>query len=85
MRKSNRIWLSLFFLVYAATFLPYFGIINDLVWVGPIPLPMAWVLFMNALNTVLVFVVYYKLFRPYARRVESGEVLDLVPTEGVKK
>lgn len=71
MQQSNRIWLSIFFVIYAATFLPHFGVLNNLSWVGPLPQPMAWVLFLNAINTAIVFVVYIKFFKPYAERMET--------------
>lgn len=63
--KTGKGKLLFFILIicYACTWLPYFGIMNSMVWIGPITLPMAWVLLMNAINTVAVFLIYYWFFR----------------------
>lgn len=65
MRNLHRLTLSIFFLLYAATFLPYFGFFNQLNFIGPFPEPMAWVLLINAVNTGIVFFVYFKFFKPF--------------------
>ena len=51
------------FICYVCTWLPYFGFANSLIWIGPITLPMAWVLLMNAINTVAVFLIYLWFFQ----------------------
>ncbi|GAA1119133.1 hypothetical protein [Nesterenkonia jeotgali] len=73
MRKTHAIIIAVFFVAYAATFLPNFGIFNSLTWIGPLSLPMAWVIGLNALNTVLVIIVYRRYFRPYAERIAAEE------------
>lgn len=70
MRSTHHLLIGVFFVVYAATFLPNLGVFNSLTWVGPFPLPMAWVLSLNAVNTFIVLVIYWKFFKPYALRVE---------------
>lgn len=75
MKRKNRTLhafvISLFFFIYALSFLPYFGIMNEAVFVGPFPQPLAWVLFLNAINTVIMFVVYFKFFKPFAKRIDK--------------
>ncbi len=71
MKRSHHRLIVLCFFFYALTFLPNFGILNSLTWIGPLPLPMAWVLFLNALNTVLLFVIYQKYFLPFAQRADD--------------
>lgn len=73
MRKTHAILIAVFFVAYFATFLPNLGLFNSLTWVGPLPLPMAWVIGLNALNTVLVVIVYRKYFKPYADRMATEE------------
>lgn len=70
-RKANYIVLSVFFLLYAASWLPYFGFVNELTYIGPFPLPMAWGIGINVVNTVIMIVVYFKFFKPYGRRMEG--------------
>lgn len=71
MRAGNRNLLILFFVLYFATFLPNLGVFNSLVWVGPLPLPLFWVLLLNLINTIILFVIYKKFFKPFALRVEK--------------
>lgn len=68
-RKANYIVLSVFFLLYAASWLPYFGFFNDLTYIGPFPEPMAWGIGINVVNTIIVIAVYFMFFKPYAQRV----------------
>lgn len=70
-RRKNRNLLLAFFIVYFATFLPNFGILNSLKWIGPFPLPMAWVLFLNAINTIITLMIYFQLFKPFAEKFEN--------------
>jgi hypothetical protein len=72
MRKKHRNLLILFFVLYGATFFPNFGIFNSLIWIGPLPQPLAWVLFLNIINTVIIFIVYKKFFKPFAKRSEEN-------------
>ena len=45
-------------LCYAGCWAVYFGFMNKLIWIGPVTLPMAWTLLMNACNTVFVYLLY---------------------------
>lgn len=71
MQKKHRNTLAVFFILYALTFLPNFGIFNSLTWIGPLPLPLFWVLLLNLINTIIVIYVYKKFFRPFALRTEQ--------------
>jgi len=75
MRKKHGYTLFIFFFLYALTFLPNLNILNSLSWIGPIPLPLFWVLLINFINTIIVFYVYYKFFKPFAKRIEK-ELLE---------
>lgn len=68
MRKLHALLIGLFFLIYALTFLPNFGVFNNPVMVGYLPQPLVWVLIMNALNTIIIFIVYHKFFKPFSER-----------------
>lgn len=70
-RKLHAFVISVFFFIYALSFLPYFGIMNEATFVGPFPQPLAWVLFLNAINTIIMFIVYFKFFKPFAKRLEK--------------
>lgn len=70
-RKFHAVLISIFFFLYVLTFLPYFDILNDLTFIGPFPQPLAWVLFLNLINTVIIFIVYFKFFKPFAIRAEK--------------
>lgn len=74
MRKKHAIIITVFFVVYAATFLPNFNVFNSLTWVGPLPLPMAWIIGLNVVNTGLVLIIYFKFFKPYAVRMRDEDV-----------
>lgn len=80
MKKSHALLITLFFIIYFATFLPNFGFFNELAFVGFLPQPLAWVLFLNAINTVIIFIVYFKFFKPFAKNA-SKEFEDEI-TEG---
>lgn len=71
MRKQHAFWMILFFTLYGLTFLPNFGIFNELKFIAFLPQPLAWVLLLNAINTVIIFVVYFRFFKPFALRVEK--------------
>lgn len=71
MQIHHRIVISTFFLLYAATFLPYFGFFNQLNFIGPFPEPMAWVLFINVINTGIVFLVYFNYFKPFCANCDK--------------
>ncbi|MCG7337437.1 hypothetical protein MHZ95_19440 [Sporosarcina sp. ACRSM] len=78
MRKQHACWIFAFFTFYALTFLPNFGIFNKLEVIAFLPQPLAWVLLLNAINTIIIFVVYFKFFKPFAIRVEEvlGEKVE---------
>ncbi|MDQ0184413.1 hypothetical protein MKX78_12485 [Cytobacillus sp. FSL R5-0569] len=69
MRKIHGLLITIFFLVYFATFLPNFGFFNELDFVLFLPQPLAWVLFLNAINTGIIFIIYFYFFKPFAKRV----------------
>ncbi|PWA12331.1 hypothetical protein DCC39_06860 [Pueribacillus theae] len=71
MRKAHALWITAFFIIYLLTFLPNFGIMNDLKFIGFLPQSLAWVLLLNAINTVIIFVIYFKFFKPFAQNVEE--------------
>ncbi|TMN21804.1 hypothetical protein [Lentibacillus cibarius] len=75
MQKKHRNTLAVFFILYALTFLPNLGVFNSLIWIGPLPLPLFWVLLINLINTIVVVYVYKKFFKPFALRTEQ-ELLD---------
>lgn len=70
MRKFHFILILTFFLTYFLTFLPNFGYFNELKFIGFLPQPLAWVLFLNAINTVIIFIIYFKFFKPFAKNAE---------------
>ncbi|MFB4161336.1 hypothetical protein ACE1TF_15755 [Geomicrobium sp. JSM 1781026] len=72
-KKTHHLIIVIFFVVYALTFLPNFNILNTLDWVGPFPLPMAWVLLLNVINTLVIWVIYRNYFVPFARRMEKAK------------
>lgn len=57
----------------AITWLPYFDILNDPVFVGPLPLPLAVTLSCNVVLTVCVFALYRVAFRPFIERLERRD------------
>ncbi|WP_010676586.1 hypothetical protein [Bacillus timonensis] len=71
MRKTNGILLGVFFILYAATFLPNIGLFNDLNFWGLLPEPLAFTLIINVINTIIIFVIYFKVFKPFALRMEK--------------
>jgi quinol-cytochrome oxidoreductase complex cytochrome b subunit len=71
MRKTNAILLGLFFILYGATFLPNIGFFNDLTFWGLLPEPLAFTLIINFINTILIFIIYFKVFKPFALRMEK--------------
>lgn len=72
-RRANYIVLTIFFLLYLASWLPYFGVVDAPTFVGPFPQPMAFGLGLNVLTTALVIVVYGAFFKPYARRMAEQQ------------
>lgn len=71
MRRKHALLMAAFFIIYLLTFLPNFGIMNELKFIGFLPQPLAWVLFLNLINTVLIFVVYFKFFKPFALKMQK--------------
>jgi len=70
-RKKHAMLISAFFIFYLLTFLPNFGKMNELKFIGFLPQSLAWVLLMNAINTVIIFIVYFKFFKPFAHKIEK--------------
>lgn len=71
MRKINALLIGAFLVLYGLTFLPNFGIMNNLTFWGPFPQPLAFTLIINAINTVIIFFIYFKVFKPFALRMEE--------------
>lgn len=71
MRKKHAMLILAFFIIYLLTFLPNFGIMNELKFIVFLPQSLAWVLFLNAINTVIIFVVYFKFFKPFALKMQK--------------
>jgi hypothetical protein len=71
MRRVHAAYIGAFFFFYACTFLPNFNIFNDPTFIGFFPQPLMWVLVLNAINTVIIFIVYKKFFKPFALRAEK--------------
>lgn len=76
MRKKHAYLIGSFFVIYFLTFLPNFGVFNNPTFIGVLPQALAWVLFLNAINTVIIFIVYFKYFKPFAKNVEKKMKLD---------
>jgi hypothetical protein len=76
MQKKHRNTLIAFFVLYGLTFLPNFNIFNNLIWIGPLPQPLFWVLIVNFVNTMIIIYVYKKFFKPFAKRIEEEEELE---------
>lgn len=75
-RKHHHATVGVFAVVYLATWLPFFGIMNSLTFVGPLPLPLAWILGLNTVGTGIIIYAYYKFFRPRARKMDGGSEVD---------
>lgn len=76
MRKLHALLIGVFFLIYGLTFLPNFGVFNNPVLVGYLPQPLLWVLILNAVNTIIIFIVYFKFFKPFSERAYKELELD---------
>lgn len=64
------------FLCYLFTWLPHFGVLNSMVWIGPFTLPIVWIYAMNICTTIGVFLIYKFYFKPFADRMEKKEVIS---------
>ncbi|GAA4415269.1 hypothetical protein GCM10023169_01440 [Georgenia halophila] len=84
-RKANYIVLTIFFALYLASWLPYFGIVNAPTFIGPFPQPMAFGIAINVLNTALVLVVYFAFFKPYGERMRRYHEQEHARTEAEQK
>lgn len=65
-------WIVLI-LALIGSWLPYFNILNELVWIGPLSLPLAWVLSCNVVLTLCAIVLYPLYFKPLAERIDAFE------------
>lgn len=54
-----------------ASWLPYFDIFNALIWIGPLPLPLAWTLSANVVLTVCAAALYPLYFKPLHERMNE--------------
>lgn len=73
MKKKCIILEIVFFVLYLSTFLPNFGYFNDLVFIGPFPEPMAFVLIINMINTFIIFLLF-KYFYPLFCKAAEKEI-----------
>lgn len=71
-RLKHHITLTAFFMVYLATWLPHFGVMNDLVFVGPLTQPLAWILGLNLVSTGIATFAYFRFYKPYAQRMDQA-------------
>lgn len=72
-RKRQILW-GVVIVAFLLTWLPNFGILNSLEWVGPLPLPMAWVLFLNVILTVCVILLWPLCFRPTLKKLREEPI-----------
>ncbi|MGP9500025.1 hypothetical protein [Halomonas sp. AOP43-D1-4] len=70
--KRKFFWLVLI-LALIGSWLPYFNILNQLVWIGPLSLPLAWVLTCNVVLTLCAIALYPIYFKPLSERVDELE------------
>ena len=66
------VWIVII-VALAITWLPYFDILNDPVFIGPLPLPLAVTLACNVVLTLCVFGLYRVSFRPFIDRLRRHE------------
>lgn len=71
-QKRTLFWLVLI-LALIGSWLPYFNILNELIWVGPLSLPLAWVLTCNVVLTLCAALLYPLYFKPLSERIEAFE------------
>lgn len=71
MRVEYRLIITLFFVLYLSTFLPNFGFLNNLDFIGPFPEPMSYVLSVNAINTMIIFFVYNRYFKRFCKACDK--------------
>jgi fatty acid desaturase len=71
--KRRIVWIVII-AAYFASWLPNFGIFNSLTWVGPFSLPLAWVLLMNIVLTIGVFLVHTYHFKPFVERLKHDPI-----------
>ena len=74
--RSRKGWILFFWIsiCYLCTWLPHFGILNSLIWFGPITLPVLWIFGMNVLTTIAVIFIYKWYFKPFAERAEKEDI-----------
>lgn len=70
-QQKRKILWTIVLIAYLLTWLPNLGILNSLTWVGPIPLPLAWVLLMNVILTICVIMVYLLHYKPFFKQLEQ--------------
>lgn len=71
LQAKKRIVWTVIIVAYCASWLPNFGVLNSLIWIGSFPLPLAWVLLMNVVLTIAVFLVYNYQFKPLLERLKN--------------
>lgn len=72
-RKRQVLW-GVVIVAFLLTWLPNFGVLNSLVWVGPLPLPMAWVLFLNVILTICVILLWPLCFKPTLKKLREEPI-----------
>lgn len=70
---------------YLLTWLPNFGILNELIFISIFPLPLAWVLFLNVILTACVYFVYKLHFLPLEERVNKMPLEEYLVSKGLEE
>jgi len=67
------LWLIIC-LCLALTFMPYFGIFNDSVMLGALPMPLALTLLCNVVLTLCVIALYPLYFKPFITALKNKPI-----------
>lgn len=74
LKQKRKVLWGVFLTAYLLTWLPNLGILNSLTWVGPVTLPLAWVLFLNVILTVCVIAVYPLCYKPLFKKLRKKPI-----------
>jgi ABC-type antimicrobial peptide transport system permease subunit len=80
LRQKRRVLWGVVIVGFLFTWFPNLGLLNTLTWIGPITLPLAWVLFLNMILTVCVLIVYPLYYKPFFKKLKENPI----ETEGVE-
>jgi ABC-type antimicrobial peptide transport system permease subunit len=79
-RQKKRLLWGVVIVGFLLTWFPNIGLVNTPTWIGPITLPLAWVLFLNVILTVCVLIVYPLYYKPFFKKLKENPI----ETEGVE-